>query len=339
MKILIANVCIGGRTGSEVYTKDLALALQRRGHHCAIFVKTLEEDLDVRSLRAAGVIVTNRLKDIPWTPDVIQGHHLYQTVQACLAFRQTPAMQLCHDATNIRDRAGSSLCIQKWAAVDAFCQERYVRETRLPAEEIPLVFNVVDLGLFTERTQPPTVPPRTAVLFFSSRETPQITQIISPVCSRLGIKLDVIGPGTPGFINNPGSVLSQYDLVFGKARCAIEAMASGAHVVLCAPQGVGPRVTPENFEELRKRNFGRSLLTLPLNQEEIEKRIKELDLSCTAAVTKLIRSRNNTTQLAILVEKIFGDLGRVKVKRNRFILWLYFLWVKLKLDVYLKTKG
>lgn len=337
MRILIANVCIGGRTGSEVHTKDLALALQRRGHTCAIFVKRLREDLDVISLRAAGVVVTNSLKEIGWVPEVIHGHHLYQTVQACIAFPRTPAIQICHDATNRHDRAGSSMCIQKWGAVDAFCQERYIRETGLMSEDIPIVFNAVDIDLFSERPHPPPVPPHKAALFFSSRDTPLITKIILPVCERLGIKLDIIGPGTSGFVNNPEIFLSSYDLVFGKARCAIEAMASGAHVILCGPQGLGPQITPENFQELRRRNFGRSLLTLPLNQDKLEERINELNLNNTVALTKLIRSRNNSTELAILVEIIHQQLIKVQPKRNRLILWLYYFYIKLKLDMFFRT--
>lgn len=338
MKILITNVCIGGRTGSEVHTKDLALALQHRGHQCAIFVRFLKEDLDVASLRAAGVMVTDNLRNLNWVPDVIHGHHLLQTVQACLAFPSAPAIQVCHDATNRRDRAGSSPCIQKWAAVDTFCQERYIRETGLQPEDIPIIFNAIDLDLFSERDQPPPSHPRNAALFFSSKDTPQIAQTISAVCSRLGIRLDIIGPGTSGFVNDPGNVLSRYDLVFGKARCAIEAMASGAHVILCAPRGVGPRITPENFQQLRQRNFGQSLLSLPLNQVELEKRIKELDSSNTAILTKLIRSQNNTTALASLVEEIHQDLLGVKVTRPRLKIWQYYFWVKLKLDRCFKPK-
>lgn len=339
MKILIANVCLGGRTGSEVHTKDLALALQRRGHRCAIFVRVLKEDLDVASLRAAGVIVTDNLRNLNGVPDVIHGHHLLQTVQACLAFPQTPAIQVCHDATSRRDRAGSSPWIQKWAAVDAFCQERYIRETGLKSEDIPIIFNAVDLDLFSERTQPPLSRPRNAALFFSSRDTPQIAQTISAVCSRLGIGLDIIGPGTSGFINDPANVLSQYDLVFGKARCAMEAMASGAHVILCSPRGVGPRITPENFDQLRQRNFGQSLLTLPLNEVELDKRINELDSTNTGILTKLIRSQNNTVALAILVEKIHQNLIKMNTDRQRLTLWQYYFLVRLKMDKYFKAKA
>jgi hypothetical protein len=339
MKILIANVCLGGRTGSEVHTKDLALTLQRRGHQCAIFVRVLKEDLDVASLRVAGVIVTDNLRKLNWVPDVIHGHHLLQTVQACLAFPQTPAIQVCHDATNRRDRAGSSPCIQKWAAVDAFCQERYIRETGLKPEDIPIIFNAVDLDLFSERNQPPPSHPRNAALFFSSRDTPQITQTISAVCSRLGIRLDIIGPGTSGFVNDPEKVLSQYDLVFGKARCAIEAMASGAHVILCSPRGVGPQITPENFDQLRQRNFGQSLLSLPLNEVELDRRIKELDSTNTEILTKLIRSQNNTIALAILVEKIHQNLIKMNTNRHRLALWQYYFWVRFKMDRYFKAKA
>ena len=47
-----------------------------------------------------------------------------------------------------------------------------------------------------------------------------------------------------GFESRPLVTLTgDYDLVFAKARCALEAMAVGAAVVLCDTHGLGPMVT------------------------------------------------------------------------------------------------
>ena len=338
MRLLIANACLGGRTGSEVHTKDLALALQCRGHRCAVFVGYLREDDDVRSLRSAGVVVTDDLKDIPWVPEVIHGHHVRETVQACQAFPRIPAIQVCHDATHERDRAAKRSCVQQWGAVDGFCQERFARETGLKLTEIPVIFNPVDLKFIPERPLPPPSRPRRAALFFSSIHTPQTAESIANACGRVGISLDVIGPGTPGFVTNPGLKLPEYDLVFGKARCAIEAMASGAHIILCAPEGIGPRITPDNFLALRHRNFGRSLLEAPLSQARIEERIGELESSNTAALTKLIRTHNSTEALASLVEGIHLKLAKISPKRDALTLWPYYTFLRLSSYFSVKTK-
>lgn len=52
-------------------------------------------------------------------------------------------------------------------------------------------------------------------------------------------------------------MLGGYDLVFAKARCALEAMAVGCAVVLCDVGGLGPLVTRAQVQHLRRWNFGR----------------------------------------------------------------------------------
>jgi len=314
MKILIANVWIGGRSGSEVHTKELAIGLRRRGHSCTVFVGQLKQvDEDVRVLREAGVIVTEK-PNPDEIPDVIVGHHLRETTLACLLYPSTPAIQVCHDATSERDRAAGADIVQAWGAVDAFCQERFVLETGLPSEKIPLTFNPIDLLLFPAREMPSRTPPRKAALFFSCASTPIILTTIRHACERQGIALDVIGPGIR-FEQDPGRVLAGYDLVFGKARCAIEAMASGAHIILCAPEGIGPEVSLSNFHELRRRNFGRSLLTEPMGSALLERRILGLKSATTAELTRLIRHYNSTEKLAEHMEALLQSIASVEVDR------------------------
>jgi hypothetical protein len=54
----------------------------------------------------------------------------------------------------------------------------------------------------------------------------------------------------------PEGLLPHYDLVFAKGRCALEALAVGAAVVLCDASGLGPLVTAAELDGLRARNFG-----------------------------------------------------------------------------------
>ena len=49
--------------------------------------------------------------------------------------------------------------------------------------------------------------------------------------------------------SRPEELLPKYDLVFAKARCALEAMATGCAVVLCDFAGLGSMVNPERFPE------------------------------------------------------------------------------------------
>lgn len=315
-RILIATHTMGRRTGSEVHTRDLALGLVRRGHACAIFAASLSEDEDARVLRRAGVILADRLSDLPWPPDVIHGHHRSETLLAGATFPLAPALQVCHDATQPRDRAGPASMVQLWCAVDEFCRERVSRETGLPAGEIPLLANAVDLEAFPARRLPPATPPRKALFFHSSpREMPAF-EAAAAACADLGIALDRMGPGDGKFRASPAGILAETDLVFAKARCALEAMAAGCHVVLVAHEGVGPAVTAGNFDALRRRNFGRSILSGPLTAAELAARVGALDREGTAEVTGLVRSRCGLGALAAEAEALHHRLAAAEVRRG-----------------------
>src|SRR5262245_31349615 len=75
----------------------------------------------------------------------------------------------------------------------------------------------------------------------------------------------------------PEEILGRYDLVFAKARCALEAMAVGAAVVLCSSSGLGPMVTTGRLDQLRRLNFGRRSLREAIHPDAIEREIASYD--------------------------------------------------------------
>jgi hypothetical protein len=65
-------------------------------------------------------------------------------------------------------------------------------------------------------------------------------------------------PRRPGRVaSRPEHLLLEYDVVFAKGRCALEAMATGAAVIVADEAGLAGPVTTENVERLRRLNFGR----------------------------------------------------------------------------------
>ena len=93
MRVLITNNTLAGRAGSELYVRDLALALLRRGHSPLAYSTNLGEV--ARELLTATVPVVDDLDDIGAAPDIIHGHHHLDTMTALLHFDRTPAIYLC----------------------------------------------------------------------------------------------------------------------------------------------------------------------------------------------------------------------------------------------------
>jgi hypothetical protein len=212
-----------------------------------------------------------------------------QLVETMLRYRETPAVYMCHDGTCWNARAPLFSRIQSYLAVDWNCRERVSRETGFLLEEIPVVSNTVDLAVFSPRTALPARPRR--ILIFG-RETHSITYLrsVKAACALVGLKPDVISEGVRAWTDQPATVLAQYDIVVAKARCALEALAVGCHVILCSSSGLGPGITMENFETLYRWNLGTRLLTEPASPAAIRQRMESYSPLRTLALRDRVRS-------------------------------------------------
>ena len=91
-------------------------------------------------------------------------------------------------------------------------------------------------------------------------------------------------------IPHPYQVLKNFDLIFAKGRCALEAIAVGAAVVLCGAHGLGPLVTTPEFDRLRRQNFGIRSLRRPLKRDALLEEIDRYDPGDAQAVCGRVRA-------------------------------------------------
>jgi hypothetical protein len=273
-------------TGTEVVVRDLALELLRQGHTPVVYAPKLGPIAS--EVRTAGVAVLDDLRDLAEVPDVIHGHHHYPVMQALLRFPTTPALYVSHDATSRFDEPPIFPRILRYVAVDERCRKRVEQAVGLPKEEIRIIANAVDLNRFQKR-KPLPVRPKGAVVFSNYANAQTHLPAVRIACRQLGIPLDVVGSGVGKPTAAPEDVLPHYDIVFAKARCALEAMTVGNAVVLCDFTGAGPIVTTSNFAELRRWNFGAGVLVNPLRAEHLISQIKAYDASDSANVCELAR--------------------------------------------------
>jgi len=105
----------------------------------------------------------------------------------------------------------------------------------------------------------------------------------------MGLDLDVLGDLAGNSTAAPESILPRYDLVFAKARCALEAMAVGSAVVLCDFAGAGPMVSSEDFGPLRAMNFGAGALLNPLQPAYIRAEIARYNAADASRVSQQVR--------------------------------------------------
>jgi len=275
LHILLAMCYLVHRTGAEMFTRDLALWLRRRGHAVTIFATAFGDMAD--ELRFASIACVTELSDIAARPDVIIGNTHHETVRALLHFHDVPVLTICHDRSAEHGRPAQFTQVVCHVAVDENCAERLVHEFGIARERIELIQNGIDLSRFSRRGGLPARP-RTALVFSNYASHDAQLEEIRAACVQRGLSLDVIGSGTGNHLPDPAEALGRYDIVFGKGRCATEALCTGNAVVVLDPSsGMGEMVTAATVAHARRWNFGRALLIRPITRENVGAELDRYD--------------------------------------------------------------
>lgn len=295
LKVLITNIQMVGRSGTEMYVHDLARALIRFGHSPVVYSPQIGPL--AKTLAQNSVPVVSRLDKVSETPDIIHGHHTLQTLAAMLHFPTSPGIFLCHDFEAWHDTPPKLPRIGRYVAVDQTCAERLVLAEGIDRSLVTILTNPVDLQLFQSRPHLPAKPRRAIV--FSSYGNRESIEPIQRVCDQLGIELDAVGQHFGTVCHEPHKVLGQYDLVFAKGRCAREAMAVGCAVIYCDVFGMSYLVTSDQVAHLNQ--WGRRALSFAVTEERLVQQIKRYDAEDAARVSSYIRDHNST-------DAIYGQL-------------------------------
>jgi hypothetical protein len=338
---LITNIELWSRTGTPLYVRDLALELRRQGHLPAVY--TLEKGQIARELDKVGIPVAGHLRRLDLQPEIIHGHHFSTTLSAVQYDPGVPAIFICHDHISPHDRTPFHPRIRRYFGSSRVCVERLIRDG-VPADNARLLPNFVDTTRFLPR---PPLPERArrALVFSNYAAAETHLPAISEACRRAGLELDVVGAGVGHPVAQPESILGQYDIVFAKAKAAIEAMAVGTAVILCNYAGVGPMVTSAEFDDLRPLNFGFQALRAPLRPENILDQIARYDPQDAARVRDLVRASAGLDQATKHLVDIYQEVieehrsvapdrskGRIRrlLLRERGVQKLVRAWVALQ---------
>jgi hypothetical protein len=299
LRVLITNTTLATRTGTETYVRDLALGLLRRGHSPVVYSPETGEI--ARELRKATVPVVEDLSTLAVAPHVIHGNQSAELMTALLNFPGVPGIFFCHSWIGWANAPPRFPRLLRYVAVDETCRDRLALEHGIVEDRLRVLLNAVDLERFSPRNQPLPSVPRRALVFSNTANESTHLKAVREACQRAGIELDVVGAEANTSSSAPETLLGQYDLVFAKARCALESMAVGAAVVLCDMFGSGPLVTTGELERLRRLNFGMRSLREPINAEVLGREIARYDATDAAEVSRRIRA---TAGLDTLVEEI-----------------------------------
>lgn len=283
LRVLLTTPVMAARTGAELYVADVAQALLSRGCTPIVYAPVLGPLAN--RLRDATIAVIDAPQALVDPPDVIHCQGNLDGLTALLQFPGVPAVRVCHGWV---DEAPAPFPrILRYVAVDETTRDRLVGEWGVPARQVEVLLNFVDLAKF--RARPPLPPKPARALVFSNYARAHLAHV-ERACAEQGIALDAMGASVGAESEAPEERLAHYDLVFAKGRCAIESLATGAAVILCDASGVGPLVTTHNLADLRRINFGLRALRGPLGVESLRAEIVRYDAADAAAVSRLVRA-------------------------------------------------
>lgn len=289
LKILITNIILSGYSGTETVVRDLAIGFSKLGHKAMVYSPEIGGVSE--QIRAAGITIVTELSQLEsFKPDIIHGHHHIQTLEAIKYFPDVPAIFVCHSDHSWHDIPPKHKNILSYAAVDRYCQDRMVQHYHFVINKCRLIYNWFDESRFTQ-ARVLNVKPKNALVFSSYARDNHTLATIRTACENYGLKFDVLGYGIGKGTDKPETVIDNYDIIFAKAKCAIEAIAMGAAVIVCDTRGLGGLVTTDNLAEYRSWNFGLKLMTKQITVANITRELKKYSASDAKQVTKFMRKK------------------------------------------------
>ncbi|QGG95416.1 hypothetical protein [Actinomarinicola tropica] len=322
MKILITNLQLDERTGTEVVVRDLDAGLRRRGHDVCVY--TPRPGALAEEMRADGAIVVDDVASTPWTPDVIHGHQTVETATALAAFPTTPALYVCHDRLHPDDAPLRSPAVRRYVSVDRNCDERIRLEAGIPAELTRLIHNAVDMRRFVPRDRLPRRPRRVAV-FSNYAVRGGYVEEVRAACAARGLDVEVIGAGVGTAVDRPEEILGRYDLVVGKGRCVLEALAVGCAVVVADAGGLASIVTADDVADLRDWNFGARCLQRPVTASTVGEEIDRYDPRDAARASAWIRQVADLERALDAYEALYEEVRLEGVPDGHRTTWVGLL--------------
>lgn len=305
--VLFTNNTLAERAGSELYVRDLAVALMRRGHRPMAYSPRLGAVAD--ELRVAGVIVVDDPADVPLTPHVIHGQHNLTAMTAMLAHPGVPAIYLCHGTTSWVELVPGYPAIRQYVAVGEGTRDRVVELTGVPPEDVLIVPNFVEMSRFPRRGRLP-VRPRSVLVLSNTAMLGNYAGVVKEAGRVRGLDVRIAGARSGDPLTEVGEAMRQADLVVAKGRTALEAMASGCAVIVADTWGLSGMVTAADLDHLRRRNLGIGSQTRPVTAQTFLAELDRYDRDDAAVVTDRIRAEADLEHVVDRWEEIYGDVVR-----------------------------
>jgi len=251
VEIVVSSLHLGVLGGAETYVLTVAEQLQELGHGVTVF--TLEAGQAAAQGIERGLEIRAGEDELPEACDVVIAN---DSVTAYRLAERYPAAALVYIVHSDEYDLLMPPQIPEVVQAVVILNDRVGRRVRALAHipEIIRLRQPIDTKRFFPRT--PLNDPPVRVMMLGNWMQGDRRDLVFGVCSELGIECEHVGFHAGASTEEPEIQLGRADIVIGKARVILEAMASGRAAYVYDHNGGDGWVTPERYELLEADNFG-----------------------------------------------------------------------------------
>jgi hypothetical protein len=305
MEIVLGMYRLANPGGSEHYTLTVADQLQRLGHGVTIFVE--EENGPMADLaRKRGLRLTTAVEQLPDHADALYAQESITAYRLAARYANAPLAYAVHSAAydlsippQIPGLVSAFVCLYTRA-------EERARAVAVKAEVVRLR-HPVDTQRFLPRGSLREPPRR--VLVLGNYLSGDRARVIDEACSEAGIEVAHVGVHHGNQVLEADALINDADIVVGKARVIVEAMACGRAAYVYDAFGSGGWVTPESYPRFEPDSFSGHTTTRVIDRAGFR---QDLDLYRPemGAVNRELAFINHSAQRhAIELVELFERLG------------------------------
>jgi hypothetical protein len=260
MEIVLGAFRLASPGGTEHYTLTVAEQLQRLGHEVTIYVEQPGEIADLA--RSRGLRLATREDELPDDADVLYAQESVTAYGLAARYPKAPLVVGVHSV-----EYDLSLPPQLPELVSALVtlHDRVTRRAEAFAvkAEIVRLRQPVDTARFTPRGSLHERPQR--VLALGNYLRGDRARVIEAACAEAGLEAMSVGMQRGNHVLEADRVLNEADVVLGKGRVIVEAMACGRAAYVFDAFGSDGWVTNDSYARLEADNFGGLTGTPPVD--------------------------------------------------------------------------
>jgi hypothetical protein len=271
MRIVLANDAFAAVGGSETYLLTVAEQLQRLGHDVTIYARVCGAMADLAAAR--GIQMARKSSELPPGCDVVLAQDGGMAYELAGRWPETSQVFVAHSP--IFDLQLPPL-ISGITRVVVVLSDRV--EQRIRAMDIPHEIVRLRQPIATERLIPrgaPRAKPQRALLLGNYLQA-DIRRVIVEAWSCAGIEIVQVGRPTEESLH-PESDIAEADIVVGKGRAVLDAMACGRPAYVYDMFGTDGWVTPEAYPLMEADGFAGLAFPVAFDRRTLRRDLERYD--------------------------------------------------------------